>query len=432
MDPASQPADQGSGNDRPAEEPRQPSPASPERPPPATRLRRWRRQHPRGAALLLALLIVVALGAVPLFWYLGAHQSTDDAQIDGHISALSTRVAGTVVAVFVEDNTPVKRGQLLVNLDPRDYEVALARARADLQQARATLEAESPSVPITATSNVTQVLSAGDEVTNAGAALSVAVRDHEAARARLAEAQANDTRAQADLGRYQFLLGQRAITQERYDQVLAAARDTRAQVATNRALALAAQRGVDEQRARLQQARSRQTEVSTNAPRQLSIRGASRSAREAAVQGAEAAVERARLDLDYTHITAPIDGITGKRSAEPGQHVQPGEQLFAIVNVDDLWVTANFKETQLRQLHPGQAVRIRVDALRQTLDGTVESLAGASGARYSLLPPENATGNYVKVVQRLPVRIRIDREGNRDAYRRLRPGMSVEPTVRVR
>jgi len=439
MDPSPQPQHDGNGHDEPAhDEPAHDEPDEHERDereaPPKEPLRRraarWRRAHPRGTILLtVALVAAIAVGLL-VWWYFHTHESTDDAQIDGHIAPISARITGTVTAVHVEDNTIVQAGQLLVELDPVDYQVALTRAQAALAQARAELAAENPNVPITATSNKTQIATTSDEVDTVRAAVVAAERDTQSALAKVHSAEANDARAQADLARNKFLLGQRAITQERYDQIVATAKATRADVESARALAHAAQKTVEQQQLRLQQAQSRAGEAERNAPHQISIREAQIAAKEAAVKAAAAAVERARLDLSYTKIVAPVAGVVGKRSVEPGQHVQPGEQLLAVVALDDLWVTANFKETQLRHLQAGQHVRIKVDALGEKLDGTIESFAGASGSRYSLLPPENATGNYVKVVQRLPVRIRLDR--NQDAYRRLRPGMSVEPNVSLR
>jgi membrane fusion protein (multidrug efflux system) len=400
------------------------------------RPRRWLqlrgvvRERPR--ALGLAVLGIILLGLIGgvLWWYFSSYQSTDDAQIDAHISAVSTRIAGTVVAVYVEDNQEVKRGQLLVELDPRDAEVALARAEADLALARAQLEAESPTVPITATTNANERTSATDDVRNARDAVAAAEREQEAASARLNEANANVARADADRARYRFLLDERAIPPERYDQVLATDKAQRAEVASARALLLAAGKTVDQQRARLQQALSRRDEVEHNAPRQLHIREANTQVRQAAVQAAEASVAQARLNLEYTRVLAPVDGVIGKRTVERGNRVQPGEALCAVVDLEHVWVTANFKETQVRHMRVGQAVRVHVDALKRNLDGKVESFAGASGARYSLLPPENATGNYVKVVQRLPVRIAL--APGQDRQHRLRPGLSVEPRVHLR
>lgn len=441
MDPRAEPRPDGNGHDEAVheqpdverreeehEEEREER-APPSKLPRRERLRRWRREHPRGTIIAIVVAALILAGLALVWWWMHTHETTDDAQIDGHIAAISTRVAGTVSAVHVEDNQVVTAGQLLIELDPRDYQVALARAEAELAQARANLEAEHPNVPITATTNLTQVATASDEITNARASVDGAERDAQAALARVHAAEANNARAQADLVRNRFLIQQRAIPPQRYDEIVATAKAAEAELRSQQASARAAEKNVDEQRAKLQQALSRAGEVEKNAPRQLSIKQANIDAKEAAVKVAEAAVARAKLDLEYTRVVAPFAGVVGKRSAEPGARVQPGEQLMALVDVDDLWVTANFKETQLHQLRVGQKVRIKIDAFDESIDGTVESFAGASGARYSLLPPENATGNYVKVVQRLPVRIRI--APGQDGDHRLRPGMSVEPRVTV-
>lgn len=394
------------------------------------RLGRWRREHPRGALVIVVLVLLLIVAVIVIWWYLATFESTDNAQIDGHISPVSTRVAGTVTRVFVEDNQRVVAGQLLAQLDPADYKVALARAEAELQRAQATLEAAHPSVPITSTTTQTAVATTEQEVATAEAAVAAAERDAQAARARVQAALATAERAKSDLDRQQYLFRQKAIPRERLDAAVATYKAARADVASQRALARAANKAVEQQKARLEQAESRQREAQKNAPRQVNVQKAQIDAQQAAVRAAAAAVERARLDLSYTRIVAPIAGIVGKRSVEPGQRVQPGEQLVAIVDLDHVWVTANFKETQMEVLRVGQSARIHVDALDEDLRGKIVSFPGATGARYSLLPPENATGNWVKVVQRLPVRIAL--APGQDPHDRLRLGMSVEARVRVR
>jgi len=281
----------------------------------------------------------VAVGSLLLMRYLGSFVTTDDAQVDGNISSIGARIAGTVVAVHVEDNDRVRVGDPLVELDPADYRVALDQAAANLAQAQFRT---------------------------------------------LAEAKANNRLAQIDLERSRHLVDVGAVPVQDLDQRLA---------------------------------------VGSSQAAEVQAAGAS-------VRAAQAAVERARLDLDYTHIAAPVGGIIGQKSVNVGDRVQAAQALLAIVQVDNLWITADFKETQLRQMHPGQRADVHVDTLDQTFRGHVESLPGASGARFSLLPPENATGNYVKVVQRLPVRIRLEPDQvNLDG---LRPGMSVEPKVWLR
>ena len=391
------------------------------------RARRWARTHPRAAWLLLALAVVAIVAAIFLWIYLRSFESTDDAQVDGHIAPVSTRIDGTALTVLVDDNQWVRAGQTLVELDPRDAQVALDRAEALLAQAEARLLAAHPQVPITTTSVETRVVSAVEDVDNARAALAASRRDQESAQARLREAEANATRDNADLERYTYLLRERAVPRERYDAKLADARAANATVDANRALVSAAAKNVEQQRNRLQQAEARRQEADRNAPQQVQVQRSTVSAGEAAVKEARAAVERARLDLTYTRVLAPIDGIVGRRSVQPGSRVQPGQELMAVVDVSGLWVTANYKETQLRRMQPGQRVSFRVDAFGSNYHGEVESIAGATGSRYSLLPPENATGNFVKVVQRVPVRIRI-RPGQPQAER-FRPGMSAVPKV---
>lgn len=391
----------------------------------------WRRAHPRGAIALLVLVVLLIVGAAILWWYLATFESTEDAQIDGHISPVSTRVAGTVTGVFVENNQRVQAGQLLVQLDPRDYQVALDRAEAELARAQAQLAATHPSVPITSTTTQTTVATTTQEVSDAEAALAAAERDVQAAQARVQAARATEERARADLDRTRYLFLEKATPVERLDAAEAVYKAAHADVASQRALARAAAKAVEQQQARLRQAWSRQGEAQKNAPRQVSVQKSQIDAQQAAVRAAQAEVERAQLELAYTRITAPIAGVIGMRSAEPGQRVQPGEQLVAVVDLDHVWVTANFKETQIKGMRVGQPVHIEVDALGgEALRGQVESFPGATGARYSLLPPENATGNWVKVVQRLPVRIALS--PGQDPRHRLRLGMSVEARVRVR
>jgi membrane fusion protein (multidrug efflux system) len=319
--------------------------------------RRWKWLLPLGGAIALA-------GVVAAWLQLRTWESTDDARIDGHIAGLSSRVAGVVTRVTVEENQAVRAGQPLITLDARDYAVALDRAEAELAMATAQLaEAE---------------------------------RDHDAARARVRQAAEGARLAETDRRRYRFLASERAVPPQLFDDKLSAARVSDAALAAARSTALASPV----------------------------------EARTAAVKMAQAALERARLDLDYTRIAAPFSGVVARRAAEPGMRVAPGQELLALVDTNDLWVTADFKETQLRRIRPGQRARCKVDALGIDFDGQVESVGAATGARVSVLPPENATGNWVKVVQRMPVRIRL--RAGQAGLERLRPGMSVEPRVYVK
>ena len=316
-----------------------------------------------------------------------------------------------------------------MELDPRDYQVSLQRAQASLAQAQAQVQVETPAVPITRTTSSTQIATARANVAGAQAAIAAAQRDYEAQVARVAEAEANNERAQADLKRYSILVSKDEVSRQDYDQRVAAARAAAANVEAERAAAAAAQRVIEQREATLAQDQSQLNQASTNAPEQLSAQRANLELRHAGVQAARSALEEARLNLSYTKITAPVTGVIGRKAVEVGIHVQPGQQLLSIVPLEDIWVTANFKETQLRHMRAGQSARIHVDAFGRDYDGFVESMPPATAALFSVLPPENASGNFVKVVQRLPVRLRFKQ--GQDREHQLIPGMSVVPKVWV-
>jgi len=370
-------------------------------------------------ALRLRVALGVAAAAVILLaWWLyeRRYEDTDDAQIDGNISAVSPRVSGTVTAVLVVDNQLVKAGDVLVELDPTDLEVALAQASAAVAQAEAQLEAEHPNVPITVSNNRAALETSSADVESARA-------DLEAARRDLDQAVANDTLARLQLARGKELLAGQSIAQADFDQRVATADVAKAAVA-------AAKERLAGRQSRLESALAHQLEVRQNAPRQLVAREASVETRRANLEVAREQLRQARLNLTYAKVVAPADGIVGRKSVNVGDRVQPGQQLLALTQTSEMWVTANFRETQVRDMRVGQPAEVHVDALSRSYTGEVESFAGATGSRYSLLPPENATGNYVKVVQRLPVRIRLD--PGQPEMDRLRPGMSVEPKVKIR
>jgi membrane fusion protein (multidrug efflux system) len=388
-----------------------------------------KKPHPlRKIVLIILAVVLVAVGIA--YWLYSRHfEDTDDAQVDGHINAITARIPGTITGIYVEENQFVKAGQVLAELDPRDNAVALAIAQSQLAQARAQSLAASPNVPVTETSTRTTIATAAADVTNAEAAVAAADQNYQAALAKVSESEANSAKAQQDVERYRPLAAKDEVPREQFEQVLANAKALAATVAASQATAKAAARQADQARAQLSQTHERAEEAKQNAPHQVEMQKANVTARQAAIQTARAQLDQARLNLSYVKIQSPVNGIVAKRSAEVGQHAEPGQQLLLITQIDDLWVTANFKETQLRRMKPGQGVRIRVDALNSDFDGYIESLPAASGAITSLLPPENATGNFVKVVQRLPVRIRF--KPNQNGFDRLRPGMSVEPKVRV-
>ena len=389
--------------------------------------RKRRRMGVVGWLVLLVLLVAAVIGGMRFWAYLESYEDTDDAQIDGDIYAVTSRIEGTIKAVYVQDNQQVKAGQLLVELDPADYHVALQQARASLQEARSQVAAVRPNVSITTTTTETAVSSYQADIAAARAQVAAAQRDYESILAQIRQAEADQVKAQADLARYKQLIAKDEISQQQYDQVEASAKSMAAMTDARKASAEAAARNIEAAQAKLQQALVREADARQNRPQQIQLQNAQVLSRQATSTRQQTILDQAALNLSYVKIFAPVDGIVGKKNAEPGQHVSPGQQLMADVAIQNLWVTANFKETQLKRMAPNQRVTLHVDAYDRDFEGYVESVAGASGARFSLLPPENATGNYVKVVQRVPVRIRL-KEGQ-DPEHRLRPGMSVEPKV---
>jgi membrane fusion protein, multidrug efflux system len=371
----------------------------------------------------------VVLVVVCIVWWLYSrtYETTDDAQADAHLNPISARVEGTVKSVYVEDNQAVQAGQPLVDLDTSDLEVKLAQAQADYDQAIAQLNAESPNVPITQASNSNDITSQQEEVRNADASLSSALSDYESSVAKLRQAEANNEKSQTDLVRYKELLQKQEIAHSDYDQYLANAKSQQANVNSAAATAASSQKVIDQRRAQLAQQRSKLSQTSANAPRQVEIRKANIASRKASVESYKAQLDQARLNVAYCHVVAPVSGIVMQRSAETGARIAAGTQLLVVAQVDEPWVTANFKETQLRKMHPGQHVRVKIDALGESFKGIVEAMPASTGDRASVLPAENATGNYVKVIQRLPVRILLEK-GQQDLAK-VRPGMSAEPKV---
>jgi membrane fusion protein (multidrug efflux system) len=385
-----------------------------------------RRINPYLAGAIAIVLLAAALG---WYFYSQGYEDTDDAQVDGHLNPIASRIDGTINAVHVDDNQAVQTGVLLVELDPNDDRVALQQAQAQYDQAMAQLGAAHPNLPITRISNLNDLTSQRAEVSGSEAALAAAQHDLDSAVAKLRESQAVNERNQADFVRYQTLFDKQEVARADYDQYKATASAQIQTVASNQAAVASAQKTVEQRMAELAQQRSKLQQTQSSAPLQVAIRQADIKSQQANAEAAQAALEQSRLNLGYCRITAPVSGVITQRSAEVGARISKGQQLFMIVQTDDLWVTANFKETQLARIHPGQRVRIHVDALRDDFDGTVESMPAVTGSRASVLPPENATGNYVKVIQRLPVRIRFN-HGQRDLDK-LRPGMSVEPKVHL-
>jgi membrane fusion protein (multidrug efflux system) len=376
-------------------------------------------------------IVALVLVAIGIGWYLYSrgYEDTDDAQVDGHLNPIASRVDGTIKAVNVDDNQSVQAGKLLVELDPDDNKVALQQAQAQYDQALAQLGAAHPNLPITRISNLNDLTSQRAEVVASEASLAGAQSDLESALAKLKESQAVNERNQADFARYKTLYDGQIVSRADFDQYKATAAAQIQTVAANQAAVASAQKTVEQRAAQLAEQRSKLHQTQSTGPLQLAIREADIKSQQANAEAAQAAFEQSRLNLGYTRIVAPVSGVIAQRSAEVGARVSKGQQLLMIVQTGDLWVTANFKETQLARMRPGQHVRMYVDALHDDFDGTVESMPAVTGSRTSVLPPENATGNYVKVIQRLPVRIRIN-EGQKD-MQKLRPGMSVEPKVRL-
>ena len=399
------------------------------------------RKRKLGRYLVLFLfLAILAVGGYYLWRYFSTYETTDDAQIDGNINPISARISGYIIDVRVEDQQRVKAGDVLVRIDPRDYEVALAQAQADLRNAEAALGNFQLQVPITGQDTSAQLKTAMASRANAEAALRSAEQQLRAAQDRLEtaqaqvrEAEANYQKAADDVVRYRLLVDKNEIARQIYDTAVQQAAANQATVDARKAAVREAEQNIGVAQAAVEQAKQQivqadaSIESARTGPQQVAGREAQAKAAAAQVEQKKAAVDQAKLNLSYTTIVSPVTGIVGMKTAQVGQNVSPGQQLMAVVPLEDIWVTANFKETQLRQMRPGQRVRFTVDAYSGEYKGRIYEIGGASGSRFSILPPENATGNYVKVVQRIPVRIVLDPGENAD--HRLRVGMSVTPKV---
>jgi membrane fusion protein, multidrug efflux system len=393
--------------------------------------------------IVIAVLVVAIIVAIPVYSYYSVRESTDDAQVDGHVIPISPRISGNVLSVLINDNQGVRAGQELVRLDPADYKLAVAQAEAQLSSSEAdTLESEQ-SVPVTTITTSGQVSTSLAQQQQARATVTAAEKGVEAARARLNSAkaaleqrEANLVKAQKDLARFKSLVDKDEISKQDYDAAVASAQANAAQVTAARAEILEAQHMLDQTVAQVDEAKARLATATVQRHQSEQLESRQRAVTEARYQSAKATskqkradLDQAKLNLEYTILRAPVDGVISRKTAEPGIQVAPGQQLMALVPLEDVWVTANFKETQLKKMRVGQRVEIEVDAYGggRKYRGHVDSIAAASGAKFSLLPPENATGNYVKVVQRVPVKIVLEPGENRD--HRLIPGMSVVPTV---
>ena len=389
---------------------------------------RYKRSKSRRNILIVVIVLVVLVGGFFLWRYLGTYESTDDAEVDAHLYPVSARVSGYVIKVNVNDNQYVQKGALLVEIDPKDYEVAVEEAKANLASAEATAQSLNINVPITSVNASSQLKFTASGVEDAGAGIANAENRVAAAHAQLEAAEANDVKAQDDVRRYKALVDKQEVAEQVYDQAVATAKASTASVAAARDNEAAAQQAVRQARSQLGQSEASRQSAETGPQQVSSVRARARAAI-ADVQQKRAALEKAQLNLQYTQIVAPIGGEVNK-TVVLGLNVQPGQQLLTIVPLEEIWVTANFKETQLRRMKVGQKSEIHVDSSGQTFKGHVDSIAGATGPLFSLLPPENATGNYVKIVQRIPVKIVLEPGENQD--HQLRPGMNVVPDVYIR
>jgi membrane fusion protein (multidrug efflux system) len=372
--------------------------------------------------------LVLFVGGWFLWRYLSSYESTDDAQVDVHLSPISARISGYVIKVNVGDNQWVQKGDVLVEIDPKDYEVAVEQAQASLASAAATAESLNITVPITSVNTSSQLSFSASDVATSNAGILAAEAQLSAAHAQLEQAEANDVKAQDDLRRYKALVDKREVSEQVYDQALAAAKASTASVAATQANEAAGQQSVKQAMSRLAQSQANQRSAETG-PQQVTSSQARARAAIADVQQKRALLEQAQLNLAYTKIVAPVSGEVNK-TVVVGLNVQAGQQLLTVVPLDEIWITANFKETQLKHMQVGQKADVHVDSSGRTFRGHVDSIAGATGPLFSLLPPENATGNYVKIVQRIPVKIVLEPGENRD--HQLRPGMNVVPDVYLR
>jgi membrane fusion protein, multidrug efflux system len=388
------------------------------------------RKTGRRRFIVIGVVAVLVVGAALFWWHSTYYESTDDAEVDGHLIQVSARVAGQVIKVNVELDQYVQAGAPIAEIDPRDFEVTVEQDEANLASAEATYEAAKVNLPVVNVSTGTDLQTAATGVQSSDATVQQATRQLEAAQAAVAQATATAVKAQSDLQRYKPLVEKDVISKQQYDGAVASADASAAAVLEAKANEIAAEDGVMIAKDKVTQSQAALRYAQT-APDQVKIQKAKADQAAAAVEQARAELDQARLNLGYTKILAPVNGIITRKNLEISQNVSVGQNLMTLVSLDDVWITANFKETQLRSMRPGQKVKIYVDAYGRDYDGIVTQIGGATGSVLSLFPPENATGNFVKVVQRVPVRIDLtNRDEDRDHL--LRPGLSVEPTVRIK
>jgi len=396
--------------------------------PPETPEKKSRRKF-----IVIAVVILLVIGGALFYWHSTFSEDTDDAQVDGDLYEVSSRVNGQVIAVYVKDNQQVEAGQPIAEIDPKDYQVAFDQAQANLASAEADYQQAHVNVPITSVSSTTQISTSTSDVTASAASVAQAQKQVEAAEARVVQAKANALKAQLDVERYTPLVQKDVISKQQYDQAVATANATTAAVLEAQADVIAAQEAVRQAQQKVAQAKDMAVQSQKNGPEQVRAQEARAEAMLAAVKQAQAKLEQARLNLQYCKIVSPTAGIISKKNVDVGANVSIGQDLLTVVPLTNLWVTANFKETQLEKMKPGEEVKIEVDALGgRKFSGKVTQIGGATGSRLSLFPPENATGNYVKVVQRIPVRIDFTNLQQENGDYALRPGFSVTPIVTVK
>jgi membrane fusion protein, multidrug efflux system len=388
------------------------------------------RKKGRRRFIVIGVVAVLIVGALLFWWHSTYYEDTDDAQVDGHLIQISARVAGQVIKVNVEQNQFVQAGTLIAEIDPKDFEVTVQQDEASLASAEANYEAARVNIPLIGVNTSSTLQSAASGVLTSTSTVKQAQGQLDAAVAQVAQADANNTKAQLDLTRYKPLVEKDVISKQQFDAAVAAADASKASLEAAKANQIAAEDAVRIAKEKVIQSQADLKSAQTR-PDQLKIQKAKADQAAAQVEQARAELAQAKLNLSYTRIIAPVNGIITKKSLEVNQNVSVGQNLMTLVSLDDIWITANFKETQLKLMRPGQDVKIHVDAYGRDYDGKVTQIGGATGSVLSLFPPENATGNYVKVVQRIPVRIDLT-DRNEDKDHLLRPGLSVEPTVRVK
>jgi membrane fusion protein (multidrug efflux system) len=383
--------------------------------------------------IIIAVVILLVIGAGIFYWRSTFTEDTDDAQVDGDLYQVSSRVTGQVIKVYIDDNQQVQIGQAIAEIDPKDYQVALEQAQANLASSQASALQATVNVPITNVNVNTSVSTTGSDVQGSTASVEQARKEAQAAQARVDQAKANAVKSRLDVERYTPLVEKDVISKQQFDAAVAADAANQAAVLEAEATVIGQQAAVTQSLQKLAQSRFQAAQSIRTGPDQVRVQQAKANSAMADVKQAQAKVDQAILNLSYTHITAPTSGIVNKKNVQVGANLSIGQDLLTIIPLTNLWVTANFKETQLARMHPGQDVTIKVDALGgRKFHGKVTQIGGATGSRLSLFPPENATGNYVKVVQRIPVRIDFTNLQQENGDYALRPGLSVTPEVAVK